>query len=342
MIISRKSIFSTLLLLITAQIALAQGSMTRQEYINKYKYIAVDHMSRYDIPASITMAQGILESSFGNSDLSRRSNNHFGIKCKTTWTGEKVYHDDDEKGECFRAYPTVEASYADHAQFLKNSQRYATLFTYDTDDYKSWARGLKKAGYATANDYPERLISIIEDNDLAILDQKDGMAKYAALHGGSAVAPTLASGSATGWFDDASSNHVQITTGGVELAADSPLVVNAKRGYTLYSNNNVHYVIAGQDDTFESIGEFFDVTPRKIRKFNDLPRRAKLVAGEVVYVAPKGDKGLKSSPSHVVQAGETIHSVAQSYGITVKALRRFNKHEVKYVLNHGQTIMLIK
>ena len=117
------------------------------------KSIAVAHMERYGIPASITMAQGILESDCGNSRLSIMSNNHFGIKCKRNWTGEKVYHDDDAKGECFRSYPTVEASYQDHAEFLDTQPRYDSLFAYSPTDYKSWARGLKAAGYATAPDY---------------------------------------------------------------------------------------------------------------------------------------------------------------------------------------------
>ena len=128
----------------------AQVRTTREEYIDRYKSIAIAQMERYGIPASITLAQGILESDCGNSLLSMRSNNHFGIKCKRDWTGEKVYHDDDAKGECFRAYPTVEASYHDHAEFLDKQPRYDSLFAYASDDYKSWARGLKAAGYATA------------------------------------------------------------------------------------------------------------------------------------------------------------------------------------------------
>lgn len=118
--------------------------LTREEYVDRYKHIAVAQMERYGIPASITMAQGILESDCGNSLLSMQSNNHFGIKCKRGWTGRKVYHDDDAKGECFRAYPSVEASYRDHAEFLDSQPRYDSLFAYDATDYRSWARGLKR------------------------------------------------------------------------------------------------------------------------------------------------------------------------------------------------------
>ena len=129
------------------------------------------------------MAQGILESDCGNSLLSMKSNNHFGIKCKRNWTGDKVYHDDDAKGECFRSYPSVEASYRDHAEFLDSQPRYDSLFAYSSDDYKSWARGLKAAGYATAPDYAQRLIRIIEENQLFLLDRPDGARLYASRYG---------------------------------------------------------------------------------------------------------------------------------------------------------------
>lgn len=169
--------------LLTVLPAQAQVRQTREEYINKYKKIAVAHMERYGIPASITMAQGILESDCGNSWLSQASNNHFGIKCKRNWTGDVVYYDDDEKGECFRSYPSVEASYQDHAEFLDSQPRYDSLFSYAPNDYKSWARGLKAAGYATAPDYAQRLIRIIEESKLYLLDREDGLTIYGAQTG---------------------------------------------------------------------------------------------------------------------------------------------------------------
>ena len=165
--ISRKAIFlAGILLFCLPGLLRAQVRQTREEYIDRYKHIAVEQMERYGIPASITMAQGILESDCGNSLLSLRSNNHFGIKCKSNWRGGKVYHDDDAKGECFRAYPSVEASYFDHAEFLDSQPRYDSLFAYASDDYRSWARGLKAAGYATAPDYAQRLVRIIEESQL--------------------------------------------------------------------------------------------------------------------------------------------------------------------------------
>ena len=183
MTFSKKAILlSGILLCISVQLG-AQVRQTREEYISRYMPIAIAHMERYGIPASITMAQGILESDCGNSLLSMKSNNHFGIKCKRNWTGDKVYHDDDAKGECFRSYPSVEASYRDHAEFLDSQPRYDSLFAYSSDDYKSWARGLKAAGYATAPDYAQRLIRIIEENQLFLLDRPDGARLYASRYG---------------------------------------------------------------------------------------------------------------------------------------------------------------
>lgn len=141
------------------------------QYIRKYAPLAVLEMHEYKIPASITLAQGILESGNGRSNLAAKSNNHFGIKCHVGWKGEKVYHDDDEKGECFRKYKYVQTSYKDHSTFLSGRRRYASLFELRKSDYKGWARGLKKAGYATDKKYPKKLIKIIQDYKLYEFDK---------------------------------------------------------------------------------------------------------------------------------------------------------------------------
>ena len=141
------------------------------QYIKKYAPLAVLEMHKYDIPASITLAQGILESGNGRSRLASKSNNHFGIKCHTGWKGAKVYHDDDEKGECFRKYKYVQSSYKDHSEFLSGRRRYASLFKLRKSDYKGWAKGLKKAGYATDKKYPKKLIKIIEEYKLYEFDK---------------------------------------------------------------------------------------------------------------------------------------------------------------------------
>ena len=152
-------------------ISVVAQEATSEDYIRKYHKIAIDEMHAYGIPASITLAQGILESGNGNSDLAHKSNNHFGIKCHKNWSGRKVYHDDDAKNECFRKYRKVSDSYRDHSEFLKNRDRYAFLFDYKMTDYTAWAKGLKKAGYATHPEYAEKLINLIERFDLAQYDK---------------------------------------------------------------------------------------------------------------------------------------------------------------------------
>jgi hypothetical protein len=167
-------------LILAGQSTIAQSAsrMSRREYFNKYKEMAVDEMHRSGVPASITLAQSALESGDGNSTLARNANNHFGIKCHSDWTGKRVYHDDDAKGECFRKYASVRDSYRDHSDYLRSKQRYAFLFDLEITDYKAWARGLKKAGYATSPTYAERLISIIEEFNLHQYDNRTPAPKH--------------------------------------------------------------------------------------------------------------------------------------------------------------------
>ena len=179
--------FSLSLLLVFVTYCLSGQNTSRKAYIEKYSQIAVDEMNRTGVPASITLAQGILESGNGQSDLASRSNNHFGIKCHSSWTGAKVYHDDDEKGECFRKYKKVKHSFEDHSDFLVRGARYDFLFELDPKDYKGWAKGLKKAGYATDRKYPKKLIALIERYELykydaEVLGKKPEDAKKVTTH----------------------------------------------------------------------------------------------------------------------------------------------------------------
>lgn len=275
----------------------AQVRQTREEYIDRYKSIAVAHMERYGIPASITMAQGILESDCGNSRLSLMSNNHFGIKCKRNWTGEKVYHDDDAKGECFRSYPTVEASYQDHAEFLDSQPRYDSLFAYSPTDYKSWARGLKAAGYATAPDYAQRLCRIIEEAQLFLLDQPDGERLYASRSGRKITDPE-------GWFTDQTSMERPADASSAVDPDNYRVTINAHNGYNVYATNGVHYVLAKEGDTFENIGKKFRISARNLRKFNDLKdKKAQPMPHEVVYIERKKNAGRATpTPTPAVRA----------------------------------------
>jgi len=312
----------------------AQVRQTREEYIDRYKSIAVAHMERYGIPASITMAQGILESDCGNSRLSLMSNNHFGIKCKRNWTGEKVYHDDDAKGECFRSYPTVEASYQDHAEFLDSQPRYDSLFAYSPTDYKSWARGLKAAGYATAPDYAQRLCRIIEEAQLFLLDQPDGERLYASRMGRKVTDPE-------GWFADQSSVE---PAAGASPAIDPDnyrVTINAHQGYNVYVTNGVHYVLAKENDTFENIGRKFRLSPRNLRKFNDLKdKKAQPVPGEAVYIERKRKRWEGNSRHHICRQGETAYSVGQSYAIRTRSIEKLNKLRKDEELAAGREIRI--
>ena len=334
MTFSKKAILlSGILLCISVQLG-AQVRQTREEYISRYMPIAIAHMERYGIPASITMAQGILESDCGNSLLSMKSNNHFGIKCKRNWTGDKVYYDDDAKGECFRSYPSVEASYRDHAEFLDSQPRYDSLFAYSSDDYKSWARGLKAAGYATAPDYAQRLTRIIEENQLYLLDRPDGERLYASRMGRKVTDPE-------GWFADQSSVE---PAAGASPAIDPDnyrVTINAHNGYNVYATNGVHYVLAKEGDTFENIGQKFRISARNLRKFNDLKdKKAQPLTGEVVYIERKKKRWEGNAHTHICRQGETAYAVGQSYAIRTRSIEKLNRLKPGSTLEKGQQIRI--
>ena len=307
--------------------------ITREEYVDRYKRIAVAHMERYGIPASITMAQGILESDCGNSTLSRTSNNHFGIKCKKNWTGERVYHDDDEKGECFRKYQSVEESYADHAEFLDSQQRYDSLFAYSPTDYKSWARGLKAAGYATAPDYAERLIRIIEENRLYLLDKDDGLRLYASRNGGNAADDT--------WFAEQSSVGSVHDSDRID-PDDYRVTVNARNGYGIYLSNGLMYVVAKEGDTYASIGDIFRLSAKNLRSFNDRRAGEEPSKGDIVFIRKKHKQWDGNMQVHTALEGETLYSISQSYGIQLRSLARMNKLKPTATVQKGDRIKLKK
>ena len=305
----------------------AKVRQTREEYVEKYKAIAIAHMERYGIPASITMAQGILESDSGNSHLSTSSNNHFGIKCKKHWTGDRVYYDDDAKGECFRAYPSVEASYQDHADFLDQSPRYDSLFAYNADDYRSWARGLKAAGYATAPDYAERLVKIIESMKLYLLDKENGNKIYSAAK--NATANTEA------WFEN------NLATSDEQINPNAfRVTVNSHKGYGVYRTNHTFYVVAKEGDTFESLSGVFDISPNMLRKLNDVAKDSTLAKGDIVYIERKKTQWLGNVMQHKVVRDENLYSLSQSYGIRLKSLAKINRLPKGVDVKKGDVIRL--
>lgn len=324
-----------LLVALSALDASAQTRQTREEYIDRYKHIAIEHMERYGIPASITLAQGILESDSGNSNLARSSNNHFGIKCKSNWKGQRVYHTDDAPDECFRKYDSVEESYEDHAEFLDQSPRYDSLFAYSSSDYRSWARGLKAAGYATAPDYAQRLTRIIEENQLFLFDEDNGAELYAARMRAE-----------RGRVDDEFARQSSVD---MPEAVEAGIDPNSYRvpertynGYSVYANNGVHYVVARDGDSFERIASTFALTERTLRKYNEIDPKsvADPVAGEFIYIEQKQSKWMGEGNSHRVEEGETLTSIAQEYGIRQKRLERLNRLKSGAVLMQGQMLKL--
>ena len=312
----------------------AQTRQTREEYIARYKHIAIDHMERYGIPASITMAQGILESDSGNSNLAKSSNNHFGIKCKTGWDGRKVYHDDDEKGECFRAYDSVEESYRDHADFLDQSPRYDSLFAYSSTDYRSWARGLKAAGYATAPDYAQRLTKIIEDNQLYLLDKEGGAELY--------TEHIKAEQGLNESFAENSSVGMPTTSSGGINPDDYRVAERTYGGYSVYANNRTHYVVAREGDTFSRIASTFGLTEKTLRKYNEIDPRTTFdpIQGEPIYIERKQAKWLGNIHRHRVKEGETLLSISQDYAIRLKKLAKMNRKKSSDTLLVGEEIRL--
>lgn len=294
------------LLILFLPVSAQRRNSRYNEYIKQYSSLAVDQMNRYKIPASITLAQGLLESGAGQSVLARKSNNHFGIKCHNTWRGRKVYHDDDARDECFRAYRKVEESYEDHSKFLTQGARYAFLFKLKITDYKGWARGLKKAGYATDPSYANRLITIIEDYDLYKYDTK-GMSKREARR----------------WAKE---------------LKKKPWLANP---HQVYLANGLAYVVARDGDTFRLLGGEFDISWKKLVDYNDLHKEYTIEAGDIIYLKKKNKKAQKPYTVHIVRDGESMHSISQKYGIRLKNLYKMNRKDAdEYVPEVGDRLRL--
>ena len=275
-----------------------------QKYIDQYKDIAIQQMQQYKIPASITLAQGLLESGAGRSELATKGNNHFGIKCNG-WTGRKTYHDDDARNECFRAYNSAYESFEDHSLFLVNGQRYRSLFNLKTTDYQGWARGLKAAGYATNPQYADKLIEIIK---LYKLYQYDDAKDY---------------------------DHFM-----QERTKDQRVDGNDLHDIKAFNKN--YYLIVRCGDTFKSIAEEVGISYRKIASYNERDKRDQLEEGEIIWLAKKQKKAPKEykNRQHIVRSGESMYSIAQKYGIRLKNLYKMNHLSPDYEIRVGDALRL--
>lgn len=275
--------------------------LTAEEYIAQWQEVAVAKMKEHGIPASITLAQGLLESGNGNSELARDANNHFGIKCTPDWRGGKVYHDDDRKNDCFRKYRDAADSYEDHSKFLLRP-RYADLFTLRPTDYKGWAHGLKKAGYATDPRYPQKLIDLIERYELNKLDSGQRPARPAK----PSTAPTTQPTRPPRRGD---SEEVTVTIG-------------AARPVERYAGR-IKMVTARKGDTFERLAGELGQIPGMMARWNDLPKDAGLAEGQVIFLQPKRNS-VKDPATHTVKAGESLWSISQQHAIKLDKLAAYN------------------
>ena len=256
-----------------------------------WKETAIRQMNEYKIPASITLAQGILESGNGNSDLARQANNHFGIKCHE-WRGESFYKDDDQKGECFRKYQAAEKSYEDHSLFLTGKTRYSALFTLEMTDYKAWAQGLKDAGYATNPKYPQLLTEIIERLRLNELDQNSPVVSNKKTETEKKAAKTI-------------------------LMANTHTVQK-------HENNGIPYIIAKKGDTYYRISKEFQLGLWQLYKYNDFSdKKDYLEEGDIVYIQPKKRKS-KSKAFFEAKEDVSLRNIAQKEGIKIQHLMKMN------------------
>ena len=303
------------------QVATAHGPgevrLTPEQYILQWKEVAVKKMREHGIPASITLAQGLLESGNGNSKLAREGNNHFGIKCHNDWNGGRMYHDDDAKGECFRKYKDASQSFEDHAKFLEKP-RYAALFELSPTDYKGWAHGLKKAGYATDPSYPQKLIGLIERYELYKLDQ--GVDVAYAPKPGAKPAPARSPGRST-------------RDGGT-------VTIGGGRNVELY-DGRIKFVRAREGDTFRSLAKELEMTHGMLARWNDLDVDARLGAGQRIYIQPKRNAS-KTTAIHIAREGESLWSVGQEHGVKLARLARYNDLPADARLSPGQQVHLRK
>jgi LysM repeat protein len=316
----RKIILTTLFFGCCFIIHVYAQKITPAQYIAMHKDMAIQEMIRTGTPASITLAQGILETESGNSALVKKSNNHFGIKCKAEWTGARVYHDDDEAGECFRKYDSVVHSYRDHSDFLRTRSHYAFLYSYEPTDYKSWCYGLKKAGYATNPRYPQILMKTIEDHQLneytkSALSQ---IPDYSA-------------------FVIKKNNGNTVKTDTEELKEDKIITPPIDRSYEkIY--NGLRAVYADSGTSLLAIATRYKVDLAKVLEFNDFLKDGLLDGPQWVYLQSKRTEARQET--HKVKTGETLHQIAQSNGIQLGYLIAYNNLDEEDPLPAGIILKL--
>ena len=280
------------------------------DYVRTYSVEARRQMDKHAIPASITLAQGLIETGAGTSTLAREHNNHFGIKCHTTWTGKRTYKRDDNPNDCFRSYPTAEASYQDHSLFLKG-RRYQRLYALRYDDYRGWAKGLQLCGYATNKGYANMLIKVIEDYELYSFDR----------------------GELPSWYGSAQTSRSQTKYRSSGKSYDNPM----RPSYLSYG---LLYVLADQNDSYERIAEDMGISAKKLAKYNDTPLDYPLSEGDVIYLEPKNKEATSRYSTYTVRIGDSMHDISQRFGIRLERLYKLNDKDEDYIPEEGDVLRL--
>ena len=308
-------------------------------YITRYKDLAIAEMKRTGVPAAITLAQGIHETEAGTSVLVKKSNNHFGIKCKDEWRGQSVSHDDDARGECFRKYPAAEDSYRDHSDFLKTRPNYASLFTLDPTDYQGWAYGLKKAGYATNPKYAQVLIKLIQDYNLedytliamGKMKEEDGLAKNEVTSDKSSSPPLVKNNDNEKRTETGNANNK------IEQDANSDVSqVNYPSGEFKINDTRVIYVKKGT--SYLTIAQQYEIPLARLFEFNDLKQQEVTANDQLIFIQRKRKTG--EHEFHTVQPGETLNDIAQSEALRLESLLEYNNITANMQPAAGESLYL--
>ena len=350
------TLFFLNILITVAALASPTGNTPQEKYIEKYAPLAVSEMYRSGVPASITLAQGLLESGNGQSELARMSNNHFGIKCHNNWKGGRVYYDDDAKGECFRKYSHPSESYRDHSDFLRFRDRYKFLFDYRVTDYKAWAYGLKKAGYATDPKYPKKLINLIEEYDLHEYDRKPASfgRSYDKKTDKKTDKKEADKPNVKKDLKPAAESVKNHSLKEPQKLPLSPTIIEQVKeldekqreefhfslARKVYSQNSVPFVYAEIGDTYATIAASHNLFARELLRFNDLDKDCELAPGTIVYLKPKKKTAAKGVDKYVFEAGDDIREIAQRFGVRLASVLRLNGFDENYIPREGDIIHL--
>jgi len=322
-----------------------------EEYIETYKSIALENQKRFGIPASITLAQGLLESGAGKSELAIKSNNHFGIKCHNNWKGETVQHFDDGVMSCFRKYNRASESFEDHSLFLVNGARYRALFQIPVNNYAAWAKGLQKAGYATDRQYADKLIRVIETYELQDVTRRSGSnvkARRSSLSWKERRELARAERAEKRAAKEASRLTTTQTNDVLEQAKDYHSLKTKDSGHSIQPQSTheifylgtTPYIVVQFGDSFKAIADEFGIRTSRVYSLNDFPSDYTLTQGEVVYLDKKSNWWEGENPIHTAKAGETLLMIAQTYGLKLKALYKMNQLTEGMEIQAGQRIKL--